>query len=202
MANIAAIPSVGTSLATYLTRAYIPAVFPEDVTKPSCTFEQLSIGGLRNENVDVPGDSVRVLIFLYRVSMNEHMRTSGRPTDPDMNPAPLSVDLHYLVTFWAGSAENEQLLLAWTLRQMHETPVLDGSILSDEAGWAPDDVIHLIPEEISNEDLMRIWDTVEPNYRLSLSYIARIVRIDPTETRDHLRVAATRFNYGVPSSSP
>lgn len=198
MANVAAIRSVGTSLAAYLTNAYREAVFPGGVTKPPCTFTAATIGGIRAEDVTVTESTVTVLIFLYRVSINEHLRNVGRQISPGLRPVPLSVDLRYLFSFWAGSGENEQLAVAWTMRQLHEVPVLDGSILTREASWESDDVIQLIPEEISNEDLMRIWDAIEPHYRLSLSYIARVVRIDPDEGRDARPVVATRFNVAVP----
>jgi hypothetical protein len=143
--------------------------------------------------------SVRVLIFLYRASMNQHLRNVGRSLGPGMRPVPLSVDLHYLFSFWAKSGENEQLVLAWTMRQLHDVPVLDSSILSREAAWNAEDLIQLIPEEIETEELMRIWDTLEPNYRLSLSYIARVVRIDPDEIREERPVVATRFEYATPA---
>jgi hypothetical protein len=45
---------------------------------------------------------------------------------------------------------------------------------------------------------MRIWDTLEPDYRLSLSYIARVVRIDPAEVREERQVVATRTDIAVP----
>lgn len=199
MANIAAVRSVGASLATYLDRAYRSTTFPAGLTRPTCSFTSMPVGGLRTADIDVSNGAVHVLILLYRASMNEHMRMSGRPAQPHMDPPPLSVDLHYLLSFWAGSAESEQLALAWTMRQMHQTPVLDTSILSQDASWAPDDVIQLIPHEVSTEDIMRIWDALEPHYRLSLTYIARVVRIDPDETPDQRRVVATRFNYAVPA---
>ena len=199
MANIAAIRSVGTSMATYLNNAYRDAAFPPSVTKPECTFSLTSIGGIRAPDVPISDTSVRVLIFLYRASMNQHLRNVGRTTDPRMRPVPLSVDLHYLVSFWAKSGENEQLALAWTMRQLHDVPVLDASILSREAAWTPEDLIQLIPEEIETEEMMRIWDTLEPNYRLSLSYIARVVRIDPDDTHDERPVVSTRFEYAGPA---
>lgn len=200
MANIAAIRSVGTSLTTYLTNAYRDTAFPPGVTKPDCTFTLTSIGGVRANQVPPSDTSVSVLVFLYRASINHHLRNAGRTVDSAARPVPLSIDLHYLLSFWAGSGENEQLVLAWTMRQLHEVPVLDSSILSREAAWAADDVIQLIPEEISTEDLMRIWDTLAPDYRLSLSYIARVVRIDPDEARGGREVVATRFTYAVPGA--
>jgi hypothetical protein len=200
MANIAAIRSVGTSLAGYLNNAYRATAFPPNVSKPDCTFTLTSIGGVRAENIPASDTSARVLIFLYRASINQHLRNVGRLTDPGIRPVPLSVDLHYLFSFWARSAENEQLVLAWTMRQLHQVPVLDGSTLSREAAWAADDLIQLIPEEISTEDLMRIWDTLEPEYRLSLSYIARVVRINPDEPSAGRAVVATRFDYATPAT--
>jgi hypothetical protein len=199
MANIAAIRSVGTSLAAYLNNAYRDTAFPPNVAKPECTFSLTSIGGVRAADVPSSDTSVRVLIFLYRASMNQHLRNVGRTLSPGMRPLPVSVDLHYLVSFWAKSGENEQLVLAWTMRQLHEVPVLDSSILSREAAWTSEDLIQLIPEEIGTEELMRIWDTLEPNYRLSLSYIARVVRIDPDEIRDERPVVATRFDFVTPA---
>lgn len=199
MANVAAIRSVGSSLAAYLNNAYRAAGFPAGVAKPPCTFTLSSIGGITAGDITTTDTSVTVLIFLYRASINQHLRNAGRAQTPGARPVPLSVDLHYLVSFWTDSAEIEQLALAWTMRQLHQVPVLDGSILTQEAAWGADDVIQLIPEEISNEDLMRIWDTLEPRYRLSLSYIARVIRIDPDEMRDAPPVVATRVRYASPT---
>jgi hypothetical protein len=106
------------------------------------------------------------------------------------------------MSFWATSADNEQLVLAWTLRQLHDVPVLDSSILTREAAWGSEDVIQLIPEEIATEELMRIWDTLEPKYRLSVSYIARVVRIDADEGADSRPVVATRFDYATSTTEP
>ena len=199
MANIGAIRSVGTSLATFLTRAYATTTFPAGITRPTCTFALTSIGGLTTQVIPPTDVGVRVLILLYRASINEHLRNVGRVGERGVKPVPVSVDLRYLLTFWSNSAENEQLVLAWTMRQLHEVPVLDASILSREANWGADEVIQLIPEEISNEDLMRIWDAIDPAYRLSLSYIARVVRIDPEQPTEGRPVVATRFEFAGPT---
>lgn len=198
MANIAAIRSVSSSLEAYLNNAYGAATFPAGVTRPTCTFVVASIGNAGTQTTPASEAAVRVVIFLYRASINQHLRNVGRVNAATARPVPLSVDLRYLFSFWSSSAENEQLALAWTLRQLHEVPILDSSILGGDAAWGAEDVIQLIPEEITNEDLMRIWDAIEPGYRLSLSYIARVVRIDPDLVTDGRDVVATRFDYAVP----
>ena len=56
-------------------------------------------------------------------------------------------------------------------------------------------MIQIIPAELSNEDLMRIWDALTPSYRLSISYIARSVRIEPDVLQENKPVVATRYDY-------
>lgn len=201
MANIAAIRSVGTSLADYLQRSYDVAVFPLNVDRPTCTFSVVSSGGIQDA-ADPAELATNVQIFLYYVSIDPHLRNSGRLIAPDMVSPPVSVALHYLITFWSNSADHEHLVLAWTMLQLQATPLLDATILSSEAGWAAEEVVQLIPEELSTSDTMRIWDTLEPKFRLSLGYVARVVRIEPTEIPEQRAVVATRFNYAVPADAP
>lgn len=201
MANLAAIRSVGTSLADYLTNAYRTAVFPAGTVRPTCTFEVVSSSGMQVDQ-EPSSASVRVLIYLYRVSVDPHLRNSGRTATPDMRMPPLSVNLHFLFSFWTTSAENEHLALAWTMRQLHTTPLLDGTILSADARWSSDEVVQLIPSELSNEDTMRIWDALRPDYHLSVAYIARVVRIDPDVIEETRPVAAMRLDYAAPNSAP
>jgi hypothetical protein len=187
MANLLAIHSVGASLVTYLRNSY-----PESLRAAhDCDFRLISSGELAE-----PGDIGPALsLFLYRVTMNEHVRNAPRVNDLSDVNIPLSVDLHYLMTVWAATALAEQSILAWAMRQLYLHPVLDISSLSAEAEWSPGDVIQLIPAELSNEDIMRIWDALDPPYRLSVSYIARVVRIDADSVARARPVVATRHSF-------
>jgi hypothetical protein len=198
MANLAAIRSVGASLEKHFNNAYRNALFPNGVTKPACTFTVTTIGGLNDKDIATE-TSTQVLIVLHRVGMNPHLRNSGYLSDRDRQPTPVSVELHYLFSFWASSAENEQLVLAWTLRELQATTVLDRSILSSDAGWTAEEIVQLVPQELSTEEMMRIWDALQPDYRLSLSYIARVVRIDPDPQQPHRPVVASRFASAAPT---
>jgi hypothetical protein len=164
---------------------------------PDCTFDLVSSGELAGE----VGDATRLTLFLYRITVNEHSRHPGPARHPGTAPASLGLDLHFLMTAWAGNALDEHTILAWAVRQLHLFPILDASSLSPEAGWARDEVIQVIPAELSTEDVMRIWDALDPAYRLSVSYIARLVRLDPDVTADARAVVATRFAYGVEAGS-
>jgi hypothetical protein len=190
MANVFAIHSVGNSLVTYLNNSY-----PEPLrTDLPCGFRLMSSGELLSTG-DLP-TTTTLSLYLYRVTMNEHLRNMPRANGLMDTSVPLSLDLHYMLTMWANSAEDEHTVLAWAMREFYLRPVLDVSSLSAEGGWAPGDFIHLIPAELTSEDMMRIWNAIDPAYRLSVSYIARVVRIDPDEPApDALPVVATRFSY-------
>lgn len=188
MANLFGIHSVGDSLMTYLRNAY-PA---ELRTEHDCTFSVVSSGELENFTAGSP----TVTLYLYRVNVDEHQR--NRPLQRQngrQQYAALAVDLHFLLTIWAESPVTEHTVCAWVLQQLHLHPVMDLSSLTTDGGWGPHETVQIIPEELSNEDLMRIWDALSPGYRLSLSYIARSVVIDSDETAEGRPVIATRYGF-------
>jgi hypothetical protein len=185
--TVLAIHSVGESMRTYLDASYpdeLRAVHP-------CEFKLVSSGELAGD-IELDG---ALTLYLYRVTVNEHARNMRRMTDPLRENLPLAVDLHYLLTVWSRSAFTEHVVLAWAMRQLHQHPVFDVSSLTTEAAWGAGDFVQVIPAELSTEDVMRIWDALDPGYRLSVSYIARVVRIDTDPVFDGLPVVATRFSY-------
>jgi hypothetical protein len=194
MANVFAIHSVGSSLVTFLKNTY-PATLKAEF---DVDFALLSTGELARKGADPSGI---VSLLLYRVTANEHLRTARRGNEPLDVSIPLSLDLHYLLSVWTDNAAAEATVLTWAMQQIHQRPVLDVSSLSPEAGWTPGDTIHIVPAELSNEDLMRIWDAVDPAYRLSVSYIARVVRVDGPVVPAPKPVVATRFSFSNQEAS-
>jgi hypothetical protein len=189
MANITAIHSVGTSLVTYLRKSYPQALreqFP-------CEFSLLS-GGEINRLTDPP---TTLSLFVYRVTINEHLRNTPRPDLNNNHALSLTLDLHYLLTVWADQALHEQVILGWAMRQLFMHPILDASSLDPGGGWQPGDAIHLVPSEHSTEDVMRIWNAIAPPFRISVSYVARVVRIDAdaADLTEFRPVVASRFTY-------
>ncbi|MGA2410529.1 MAG: DUF4255 domain-containing protein [Candidatus Binataceae bacterium] len=184
MANVFATHSVSNSLMTYLRNAY-----PETLRTPHpFDFRVMSSG----EFAEGPEPRNTLTLLLFRITHNEHLRARTTALDaPAANP-PLAIDLHYLLTVWADNALLEQTIISWAMREMQMHPVLDSSALSSEADWAPADVVQLIPAEMGNEELARLWGVLQPKYRLSVSYIARVIRID-ADTTGTRPVVATRL---------
>jgi len=188
MANFSAIYSVGNSVAQYLQNAYPPAT----ATSFPCQFKLVSSSEIATEETTAL-DQV-VSIFLHRITVNENFRAATKVQDAPTKQPLVFLDLHYLLTYWGTSAQAEQTILGWTMQQLQAAPILDSSILSADGGWDPAESVQLTIADISLEDVLRIWDALGPKYRLSVSYIARVVRIDRTIVPEPV-VVATRFTY-------
>ena len=192
MADYQAVFAVGDAIAKFLTNAYDPAVvgFP-------CAFKLVSSAEIANEETSTIDKTVS--LFLHRMTTNENFRYVTRLQDQPNEQPVLYLDLHYLVSYWDSSAEGaeaEQKILVWTMQQMQSNPILDTSILSlssTSPGWTSTDSVQIIPEDLNLSDILDIWDGLGPKYRLTVGYVARIVRIDRTLTGSQIPGVATRF---------
>ena len=72
---------------------------------------------------------------------------------------------------------------------------MDKSVLglsTSDPGWEDTDMVQLIPADMSLQDILDIWNGLGPNYRLSVAYGVRVVRVDQSVTPG-MPVVATRF---------
>jgi hypothetical protein len=188
MANFFAIHSVGNSIVTYLRNTY-----PTQLSTPyPCEFRLMSSGEVAAETVDMP---TTLSLMLFRVTVNDQLRNTGKSGDPYEKLPPLPLDLHYLLTVWASNAVAEHSILGWAMRQLQLRPVLDSSTLSPEATWDVGETVQVLPTDLTTEEIMRLWDALKPGYRLSVAYVARVVRIDGAAVADQQPVVATRFAF-------
>lgn len=191
MADYTAVFAVGDSLVRFLTAGYQAQQVALSLPTP-CTFKLVSSTEIATEETTTLDQMVT--LFLHRITTNDQFRSTSRLSDSDNKQPVLFLDLHYLITYWGREAQAEQKLLAWTMQQLQSSPILDKSILTTDAKWETTEMVQLIPADLSLEDILRIWDALGPKYRLSVSYIARVVRIDRS-IPSGLPVVATRFTY-------
>ena len=112
-------------------------------------FTLLSGGELADENFALD----RALsLFLFRIGVSPHLRNTSTLAG-SRGTQPLALELHYMMTVWSSSAETEQVVMSWAMRHMHQHPMLDVSSLTSDGGWSPDEIVHVVPAELSNEDL-------------------------------------------------
>jgi hypothetical protein len=139
-------------------------------------------------------------IFLYRVDFNKVMRAAWSGASAEDGRSHLGLDLHYLITPWAANAEDEHRILGRAMQCLESTPILGGPMLHSSGDWDASESIQILLEEVSTEAIMRIFDSLPTDYRLSVPYIARVMRLDglaaPLEGR-----AITAILGAVPTTS-
>jgi hypothetical protein len=144
-----------------------------------------------------------ISLFLYRVTVNFGQRNQPVRTRPDgtrARPA-LPLDLHYLLTPWAPTAERQQRLLAWAMRVLEDNPVLLSGHLNHYAPepnvFQPAETVELFYDPISLQDMVSIWDVFKPNQQLSVTYAARMVSIESERGIPEAQAVQTReFQVG------
>lgn len=120
-------------------------------------------------------------IYLHRITIDPHGRTrqfTPQGTQNGGRQSELPVNLHFLLIANATSPTAEADLMAWAMVELANEPQLDISHVQDiDDEWGQREVLNIAPDEMSTEDLMRIWDVFESPYTSTVPYVARTVRL-------------------------
>jgi hypothetical protein len=174
MAGFQAVSAVGTSLERLLLRAFTEA--------PPIPGENARAHLIRTDDLDRTASDVitepSVSLLLYRVDVDPTTRAAWSGVGASDGRSHLPLDLHYLLTAWASDAEHEHLLLGRALQLLDGTGSLSGPQLDPSGRWEPGETVQVLLEEMSNDDLMRTFDSLQCDYRLSVPLMARVVVVD------------------------
>ena len=171
MATSDAILGVGNTLLSLLSRGLDPLVAANQVflSTPS-DFKNFT-----------PKQAI-VTIFLYHVGVHGEMRNAQRNTVGGDGGRPLlPLELRFLVTPWTQHVSDSYRIVGAITQLLNDNSVLHFDELaatSSDDIWAPDDTVELILESLPVEDLYDIWAPTDLPYRLSLTYLARVIGID------------------------
>jgi hypothetical protein len=198
MADFDAIASVGVSLQRLLSDAFAqpPEPVPGQVTRAAL---------VRTDDF-ARGVGTRITpncctVFLYKVEPNRTMRAAWSGVGSHDGLARLPLDLHFLLTAFGTAPEFEHRILGRALQVLDSTPVLTGPLLGGGGGWAPHEAVHLQLDELALDQQMRIFDQIPGDFRLSLAYLARVVRLDG-RTAFPLPTVTTVVSGLTPSAKP
>jgi hypothetical protein len=175
----------------------------------------VNVTALPPDRIDITPGLSQLNIYLYRVTQNQGWRNVDLPSyDSDGNRTtnpPLSLNLHYLLTSYGAREMHSEILLGFGMQLMHETPVLDRkairiSLRSTEAEpghGLPDELkklstselaeqieqIKITPENLSTEEISKLWTAFGSKYRPTAAYQVSVVLIESKKpTKSALRV--------------
>ncbi|WP_086843546.1 DUF4255 domain-containing protein [Amycolatopsis kentuckyensis] len=172
MAGFGAIASVGKSLELLLNTGYeaVPPVGGE-ITQAML---------VRTDDLDgaaVPVPRPGLSILLYRVDFNKVTRPAWATVSELDGAAHLPLDLHYLLTAWGDNAEHEHRIIGRTLQVLERPAGLGAAQLLPGGDWGDTEAVEMELEDVPTDDLMRTFDSLRCDFRLSVPYLIRIVVI-------------------------
>lgn len=151
----------------------------------------------------VPG--LGVTVFPHRVSYSAQRRPTAARTNSvgeRFRPSVL-VDLHLLVSAWATSAAQQMHLLGWAARTIEDTPILGAGFLNrfgsaEEPVFDANETIEVVPEPLSMQDLVSIWELNKARQQPSLGYVARMIALDSDVRLPDTGIVRSRvFDHGL-----
>jgi Pvc16 N-terminal domain len=158
---------------------------------------------VQTEDLD-PGSTVLqrpvVSILLYRVDFNKTMRATWSSAGAIDGESHLPVDLHYLFTAWADNADHEHRLIGRAMQIMEEVGSLSGPLLHPDGNWQPNEAVQLYLEDVATDDLMRTFESLTCDFRLSIPYIARVVVVSAPGT-EAMPAVLTHIQGAMPLTS-
>lgn len=123
-----------------------------------------------------------VTVFLYHVGINSELRNGPSRRAGNGRRPQLPLDLHFLLTPWTKDARDAYRILGAMSVLLYDHAVLSfGDLLGGDV-WAPDDTVEIMMETLPVQDLFDIWDPTEIPFKLSLTYLARIIGLDSSES--------------------
>lgn len=145
--------------------------------------EDLASAGANGSRLAIPGLS----IFLYRIDVNSAVRASWSAYGSNRGTSHLPLDLHYLLTPWGSNAEHEHQIIGRTMQILDEMPIISGPRLYPSTAWETGESIQIRTSELETQDLMETFDSLPVDFRVSVPYVASVVRVDGVgESPGHL----------------
>jgi hypothetical protein len=176
MASYHAISAISQALVSLLKAARATSEFPN-----------IDIKLFQAKEVQSVGEFEGVSFFLYRVPISGARRQMPATVGPGGKrlKQPLPLDLYYLMTPWAKTAEMQHLLLGWAMRTLEDSPSLPAALLNshfpNQQPFRGDETVELIHDPLSVQDLNNIWEILgKHNVQVSATYVIRVVPIDST----------------------
>jgi hypothetical protein len=163
--------------------------------------------------------SFGISIYLHRLAFNTNRRNlpprvAVKNGEQFRFRPPTPVDLHFLVTAWGRTAEEQMDILGWAIRTLQDTTELPAGLLNRFSGdpgdrfpsehretvrdqvFSDSEAIELVGEILTPQEFVNIWGNAVANQQPSVSYVARQVLIDSeTELPDAGLVQTRRFEY-------
>lgn len=166
---------------------------------------------------------LQVNLFLHQVTPNAAWRNMELPSvgadgATCLKNQPLALDLHYLLTAYAGADTEAEALLGYAILMLHEYPMLSRSdiytalqnipstnplyqILSGSNLSTQFEMIKITPATLGREEMAWLWTALKADYRPTFPFQVTVALIEP-QTPSTFALPVISRNITVQAGSP
>jgi len=148
---------------------------------------------------EIKDDNVPALlsVYLYRVIENPYVKNQSPVAGPGgtFRKPPLTLDLNYMITPLLKEPEDRQVVLGKVMQVLYDKAVLEGSDLVPPLD-ALEEPIRLTLNPVPLEEIAKVWQAMELDYKLSVCYIARVTFLESRRIGGGSRVVQKTSSYG------
>jgi len=197
MSNALAISGVTAVLQYCLNLIYTSPLSPFGLVTVSALAPDIVQGTVGN----APGPALQVNLFLHQVTINAAWRNNAMPAlaadgVTRLTVPPLALDLHYLLTAYAGEDTMAEALLGFAVMLLHNNPILPRALIRTALANVPHgnplwnsmvgtgladqiEMIKITPASVGREEMAWLWTALKADYRPTFPFQVSVVLITP-----------------------
>ena len=218
MSNALAISGVTAALQYFLSLTFNNPSSPLGGVTVSALAPDIVQTALGGQNA-----GLQVNLFLHQVTHNAAYRNADLPSlDADgrsqLSNPPLALDLHYLLTAYAGADTEAEALLGFGILMLFQTPILPRDQLRFALNHLPNsnplqavlgasgladqiEMIKITPSVLNKEEMAWLWTALKADYRPTYPFQVSVVLIQPPVTTFSSLPVLSR-NIGAQGAGP
>ncbi|MGH3883164.1 MAG: DUF4255 domain-containing protein [Pseudonocardiaceae bacterium] len=128
-------------------------------------------------------------VYCYRVTVDREMRPGWSAVANADGIPRLPLRMHMLIAAWDTVVESELEWLGLAAQVLETEPILTGPLLHHSGDWGPADAVQIVTDDLALDSMSEAFQALTTDYRLSLPYVARVIRIDGRQLATEERVA-------------
>jgi hypothetical protein len=172
-----ALAAAGRSIVDLLNRRYADAL-PAPARRPAAVLA----GTVDFDQVNSSATAVirypAVSVYCYRVCVDRETRPGWSAVGSADGIARIPLRMHLLIAAWDAVVESELEWLGLSAQILESEPILTGLLLHPSGDWEPGDAVQVVSDDLALDSMSEAFQALTTDYRLSLPYVARVIRIN------------------------
>ena len=200
MAGYKALAATGRSIVGLLNLRFDEIVAPGD-PKPTAVLAGTTDFDQVNSSPTAVIRYPAVSVYCYRMCVDRETR-AGWSAAASVDGIPrMPLRMHFLIAAWDTVVESELEWLGLAVQVLESEPILTGPVLDTSGNWEPGDAVHVVADDLALDSMSEAFQALTTQYRLSLPYVARVIRIQgrPVPTAEGTATMAGLLGNGVAS---